>query len=244
VVAEYGAAYLHGLSLRERAVALIDIAHPNHRDWLFTAAREQGLIADRQILAPLFTGIYPEQYEKTITLPDGERALLRPVKPVDERLVQEFFYSMSDREVYYRFLHAMKAFPRKDMQRMVNVDYHREMSILALLGEFGNQEAAGLGRYVLDSGGLPEVDFAVLEKHQGQGLGRALMNFLAEIARDRGYQGIRAVIMADNQASIHILTTLGYAVEGVVNRGVIELTVDFTRPVEEPQVDLKYELPA
>jgi acyl-CoA hydrolase/RimJ/RimL family protein N-acetyltransferase len=242
IVTEYGAAYLHGLSLSERAVALIDIAHPNHRDYLLTAAREIGLISESQILAPLFTGVYPERYESKATLKDGTTVQLRPVKPTDERMVQEFFYSMSDREVYYRFLHAMKAFPRKDMQRMVNVDYHREMAIVAVTGEIGHEQVVGLGRYVLGHGDTPEVDFAVQEKSQGKGLGRAIMNALVDIAKDRGYKGISACVMPENQASLRILYSLGYAVTGVISQGVIELSAHFDQPVSEPSVNLSYEL--
>ncbi len=242
VVTEYGAAYLHGLSLNERAVALIDIAHPNHRDALLTAAREQGLISESQILAPLFTGVYPESYERMVTLRAGEQVFLRPVKPTDERMVQEFFYSMSDREVYYRFLHAIKAFPRKDMQRMVNVDYHREMAIVAVTGEIGHERIVGLGRYVLGQGDMPEVDFAVHLQFQGKGLGRAIMNALVDIAKDRGFRGICACVMPENQASLRILYSLGYAVTGVISQGVIELCVHFDQPVDEPSVNLNYEL--
>lgn len=241
VVTEYGAAYLHGLSVSERAVALIDIAHPNHRDWLLAQAQEMGIIRADTLLAPLFTGVYPEEYEKSIKLKDGSEILLRPVKPVDERMVQEFFYSMSSREVYYRFLHSIKTFPRKDMQRMVNIDYYREMSVLALAGEFGKQEVAGVGRYILDGSEYPEVDFAVKERFQGMGLGRIIMEYIADIAKDRGFKGIHAVVMSDNQASLHILTNLGYAVTGVMGQGVIEAKIHFDRPVEEASVDLKYE---
>jgi acyl-CoA hydrolase/GNAT superfamily N-acetyltransferase len=241
VVTEYGAAFLHGLSVSERAVALIDIAHPNHRDWLLAQAQEMGVIRPDTMLAPLFTGVYPEEYEKAIKLKDDTEILLRPVKPVDERMVQEFFYSMSSREVYYRFLHSIKAFPRKDMQRMVNIDYHREMSVLALAGEFGKQEVAGVGRYILGGSGYPEVDFAVKENFQGMGLGRIIMEYIAGIAKDRGFKGIHAVVMSDNQASLHILTHLGYAVTGVMGQGVIEAEIHFDQPVEEASVDLKYE---
>jgi len=241
VVTEYGAAYLHGLSIGERAVALIDIAHPNHRDWLLTQAKEMGILRADSILAPLFTGVYPEEYETTISLKDGSEVLLRPVKPVDERLLQEFFYSMSNREVYYRFLHSIKAFPRKDMQRMVNIDYHREMSVLALVGEFGKQEVAGVGRYILDGSEYPEVDFAVQEKFQGKGLGRVIMEYITGIAKDRGFGGIHAVVMSENQASLHILTHLGYAVTGLASQGVIEAKIHFDRPVTEASVEIKYE---
>ena len=241
VVTEYGAAYLHGLSISERAVALIDIAHPNHRDWLLAEVREMGVIRSDTMLAPLFTGVYPEEYEKTITLKNGTEILLRPVKPIDERMVQEFFYSMSSREVYYRFLHSIKAFPRKDMQRMVNIDYHREMSVLALAGEFSRREVAGVGRYVLDDSEYPEVDFAVKDKFQGLGLGRIIMEYIVGIARHRGFKGIHAVVMSENQASLHILTHLGYAVTGVMSQGVIEAKIHFDQPVEEASIDIKYE---
>lgn len=243
VVTEYGAAYLHGLNLRERALALIDLAHPNHRDSLLTAAREQGLISSAQIHVPLFTGIYPEEFERTVKLKDESEVFIRPVKPADERLVQEFFYGMSDREVYYRFLAGIKAFPKKDMQRMVNVDYHRQMTLLALSGEFGKQEMLGIARYVMGDDPRPEVDFAVRGDQQGKGLGRALIAQLVEIAKGRGLPGLCAVVMNENQASLHILYSAGYAVTGTVTQGVTELFLDFSRPVDEPQVDMQYERP-
>ena len=241
VVTEYGAAYVHGLSLRERAVALIDIAHPNHRDALLTAAREEGLISERQILAPLFTGVYPERYEQRARLKDGSEVFIRPVKPTDERMVQEFFYSMSDREVYYRFLHATKAFPKKDMQKMVNIDYHREMSLLALVGEFGSERMVGVARYVLGADGTPEVDFAVASEMQGKGLGRALMGVVLGVAQHRGYQVVHAYVMPENAASLNILKSMGYAVTGLVSQGVIELQLHLDQPVKEPQVEIKYD---
>lgn len=241
VVTEYGAAFIRGLSLSERAVALIDIAHPNHRDALLTAARQQGLIAEQAVLAPLFTGIYPEKYERSLTLEDGTAVQLRPVKPTDERMVQEFFYGMSGREVYYRFLHSIKAFPRKDMQKMVNIDYHRQMGVLALVGEFGNQEAAALARYILGDNGVPEVDFAVQDKYQGQGLGKRLMGYLLEIAKDRGYSKAAALVMAENAASLHILYNMGYAVTGTSESGVVELTLHLDQPVDKQTVDVRYE---
>ncbi len=242
IATEYGVAYLHGLSLSERAMALIDIAHPNHRDALLTAARELGLISQGQIQAPLFTGVYPEQYERLMTLKDGSEVLIRPVKPTDERLVQEFFYAMSDREVYYRFLHTIKAFPRKDMQRMVNVDYHREMPVVAVSGKLRQEEVAGVARYILGHDDQPEVDFAVKESFQGKGLGRAMMGTLVEIAKGRGFKGINAYVMPDNQASLRILYSLGYAVTGVVSQGVIEMTIHFDQPVDQPSVKLSYDV--
>ncbi len=241
VATEYGAVYLHGLSLRERAVALIDIAHPNHRDALLTAAREEGLISERQILAPLFTGVYPDRYEQTAQLKDGSQVFIRPVKPTDERMVQEFFYSMSDREVYYRFLHATKVFPKKDMQKMVNIDYHREMSLVALTGEFGSERMVGVARYVLGSDGTPEVDFAVAGEMQGKGLGRALMAAVLKVAKDRGHKVVAAYVMPENVASLNILKTMGYAVSGLVSQGVIEMNLHLDQPVGEPKVEMKYD---
>ncbi|MBU1275367.1 MAG: GNAT family N-acetyltransferase [Proteobacteria bacterium] len=241
VATEYGAVYLHGLSLRERAVALIDIAHPNHRDALLTAARQGGLISQRQVLAPLFTGVYPDKYERRAALKDGSEVFIRPVKPTDERMVQEFFYSMTDREVYYRFLHATKAFPRKDMQKMVNIDYHRELSLVALAGEFGSERMVGVARYVLGSDGEPEVDFAVATEMQGKGLGRALMGAVLDVARDRDYLAANAYVMPENMASLNILKSMGYAVTGLVSQGVIEMKLHLDQPVTEPKMELKYD---
>ncbi len=95
IVTEYGTAYLHGKTVRERAVALINIAHPKFRPWLMAEAKARHLVYADQIEIPMHTPSYPQDLERWIDLSDGARAFLRPLKLTDEPLLRELFYQLS-----------------------------------------------------------------------------------------------------------------------------------------------------
>ena len=74
--------------------------------------------------------------EKTITINiDGQQVLLRPARPVDERQVQEHFYNLDHQDVVRRFMHEKTAFLRKDVAEVYQIDYIRDMTIVAVIGE-------------------------------------------------------------------------------------------------------------
>ncbi len=104
VVTEYGIAYLHGKTIRERAMDLIAIAHPKFKPWLIDSAKELGLIFRDQAFIPGKRGEYPENLEIYRSSSSGLRLLLRPVKISDEPLLKEFFYSLSDESMRRRFI--------------------------------------------------------------------------------------------------------------------------------------------
>jgi acyl-CoA hydrolase len=106
VVTEYGVAYLHGKSIRERAMDLIAIAHPKFRPWLISEAKKVGYIYRDQAFIPGEKGIYPEDLESYRTTKTGFDVLFRPIKISDETLLQDFIYSLSDQSHYRRFMSA------------------------------------------------------------------------------------------------------------------------------------------
>ncbi|MCP4250166.1 MAG: acetyl-CoA hydrolase/transferase family protein, partial [bacterium] len=95
VVTEFGAAYLHGKNIRERALALIQVAHPKFQPWLLAEAKARNLVYADQIELPVSTPVYPEELERTIDLKDRSRLFLRPLKLTDEPLLREMFYKLS-----------------------------------------------------------------------------------------------------------------------------------------------------
>ena len=111
VITEYGIAYLHGKSIRERAMDLIAIAHPNFRAWLIDQARKFNLIYLR---SGLHRRRVPEHLETWKVTGKGLKILLRPVKISDEPLLKEFFYALSDESMYQRFFSARKDIPQQD----------------------------------------------------------------------------------------------------------------------------------
>ena len=231
VVTEFGIAYLHGKTIRERALALINIAHPKFRERLMEEAKELRYVYQDQILPPIYEPLYPGQWETQQVLSGELPVFFRPIKPTDERAVQEFFYSLPDQDIYYRFLSAMKVFPHRNTQSMCNIDYEHEMAIVGVSGEIGNETVLALGRYILDQKtNLAEVDFAVRAEKQRRGVGTFLLSYLCEIAGSKGISGFSAYVLASNRKMLSVFKKVGYVIHSVMEDGVYEISFSFDEP--------------
>lgn len=231
IVTEFGIAYLHGKTVRERALALINIAHPRFREQLLAEAKGIHYVYEDQILPPIYESLYPGQWETHQLFPPNETLFFRPIKPTDERALQEFFYSLPNEDVYFRFFSAMKAFPHRNIQAMCNIDYEHEMAIVAVRGEIGTEKIIGIGRYILDQKtNFAEVDFAVLSDWQGKGIGTFLCRYLCEIAKAKGVTGFLAFVLAANRAMLSVFNSLGYALHPIFDDGVFEISFRFDQP--------------
>ncbi len=231
IVTEFGIAYLHGKTIRERALALINIAHPRFREQLLAEAKSIHYVYEDQILPPIYEPLYPGQWETHQVFPPNETLFFRPIKPTDERALQEFFYSLPSEDIYYRFLSAMKAFPHRNIQAMCNIDYEHVMAIVAVTGKIGAEKVIGIGRYILDQkSNTAEVDFAVLSDWQQRGIGTFLINYLCEIAKAKGITGFLAYVLAANVGMRSVLSGVGYAVHSTLDEGVYEISFRFDEP--------------
>jgi acyl-CoA hydrolase len=212
VVTEYGAVNLHGKSLQERVLAMIEIAHPDHREWLFDAAKQARLIGGERHLGEATRGIYPIHLEETI-LRDGEEITIRPSKPVDERRIQEHYYSLDKKDVQLRFFHDKISFDRSDVETRSQIDYIKDLTLVAVVGEFGFGKVVGVGEYLLLlESNMAEVAFSISKEYQGKGLGRRFLRKLARAARDNGIAGLMAYTAPQNKAMIALFKTLPYKV--------------------------------
>ena len=231
VVTEFGIAYLHGKTIRERALSLISIAHPRFRERLIVEAKSLHYVYEDQILPPIYEPLYPGQWETYQVFPPNHKLFFRPIKPTDERALQEFFYSLPDQDIYYRFLSAMKVFPHRNTQAMCNIDYEHEMAIIAVTGEIGAERIIAMGRYILDQkSNVAEVDFAVLSEWQRKGIASFLLSFLCEIAKTKGITGFSAYVLAANRVMLNIFNSVGYAIHSKLDEGVYEISFRFDQP--------------
>lgn len=233
VVTEYGIANLHGKSIRERALALIGIAHPDFREELLKEADQLNYLKRTAALFTSPKALYPSEYEASQIFDDEVEIFFRPAKPTDERPVKEFFYSLPKDESYIRFVSIMKIFPHYDVQRMVNIDYQREMSIVALAGDRNANHVIAISRYVLDEGGLTgEIDFAVHPDYGRRGIASFLIHHLVEIARARGVRLLSAYISAGNERVFGVFQKLGYVVDSTFKDGTYEIRLHFDQPAQ------------
>jgi GNAT superfamily N-acetyltransferase len=230
VVTEFGAVNLFGKSLQERAMAMISIAHPKFRDELFFQAKKIGLLGPERTLHESIHGVYPIHLEEMIEI-DGEVVTIRPAKPVDERRIQEHFYSLDKDDVVARFFKEKRRFTQEEAEGVTRVDYVNDLTILALVGEFGFGRVVGVGEYLVDAGTHEaEVAFSVSKEFQKKGVGRLLMRKLVAAARENGILGFFAYTSAHNQGMIRLFGSLPYKTATHFEGDMVTLRCRFSEP--------------
>ena len=224
VVTEYGIAYLHGKSVRERAMSLISIAHPKFRKSLLDEAKKRSYIYPDQILVHTQTHAYPEEEEVRQVLSDGTAVTIRPIKPTDEPLLQDFFYSHSDETIYRRYFRPVRAMPHTRAQTMVNVDYHERMAFVATIGEIGLEKIIGVGRYEPEKEeGMVEVAYTVHENCSRKGLGTMLQERLEAYARGKGFKGAVGYLFEDNLGMLKTFARKGAYSGDILEDGILRV---------------------
>jgi acyl-CoA hydrolase/GNAT superfamily N-acetyltransferase len=231
VVSEYGAVNLFGKSLQERAMAMISIAHPNFRDELFFEAQKMGLLSPERTLSESLHGVYPIHLEETIDI-DGEPVTIRPAKPVDERRIQEHFYNLDKDDVVSRFFHEKTSFVHDEVKGVSLIDYIKDLTVVAVVGEFGFGRIVGIGEYLLNpASNEAEIAFSISKSYQKKGLGKILLNKLAAAARDNGIAGLMAYTSAQNRGMIKLFKILPYKVDSFFDGEMLELRCRFDQPL-------------
>jgi RimJ/RimL family protein N-acetyltransferase len=131
--------------------------------------------------------------------------------------------------IFYRFFYSIKTMDHDKMQTYVNVDYHREFSIVGLVVEEGNQKIIAEARMVKDERtAFAEVAFLIDERFQGIGIGTYLLSRLVEQAREQGLKGLTAEVLADNQPMIKVFEKSGLPLEASLGGGMYHLKLSFT----------------
>jgi len=228
VVTEYGVANLRGRTLRERAQALIDIAHPDDRAKLVEQAKEQRILYRDQIFLAECARLYPADIGGKATFKGGVEVRFRAIRPSDEEEMRRLFYRFSDEAVYYRYFSPVKAMPHSRMQEYVNVDCNKILSIVALSGPAGEEHIVGEARYAKDSTRpYADVAFVVDEDYQGLGIASHLYEMLVRLARERGMKGFTADVLASNKAMMKVFEKGELPVSARLEQGVFHLEIDF-----------------
>jgi len=229
VVTEYGIASLAGKTLRERAQALIDIAHPDDRSELIRHAKDERLLFPDQVYRSEAAISYPDYLACTHRLADGTVMKFRPIKPADEEEIKRLFYRFSDPGQYYRYFGESRVMPQTKWHEYVNIDYHATMSIVALWEGGAVPRIVAEARYQLHHDlMMADTSFIVEEAFRGKGLASFLLQILIVAARERGIEGFTADILADNKAIIRVFEKSGFPVEAVLRHGVYHLTLSFS----------------
>ena len=211
VVTECGIAYLHGKSIAERALALIEIAHPDHRHALLEKARALALIDPAYLTANV--GTYRVEDEQQLLLRDGRRALIRPSRLDDVPALQRLFHHFSRDDIYLRFFRQMRALTIQEAVRLCASEHSLDSLYVVSTGEREAEILVASGCFFGDPArGLAEVGYLVDPDWQGTGLGRALQAALIKRAQALGFRGLSAQILADNGKMLALARSSGLEV--------------------------------
>jgi acyl-CoA hydrolase/GNAT superfamily N-acetyltransferase len=231
VVTEYGAVNLFGKSFQERAMALISIAHPDFRNELLHEAKKMGLLSVDRTLKESLHGVYPIHLEETLEI-NGEPVTVRPVKPVDERRIQEHFYSLDKNDVASRFFHEKTSFLKEEVEGVSQIDYVKDLTMVAIVGEFGFGRVVGIGEYLIDPAtNVAEVAFSISKEFQKKGMGKILLKKLASAAIENHIAGLVAYTSPNNRGMIKLFNQLPYKVHTFFDGDMLTLSSKFDEPI-------------
>jgi acetyltransferase len=170
-------------------------------------ARARRTGEDRLAIRP-----YPRALEGTARLKDGRHVTLRPVKPEDGPALQAAFKRLSARSVRFRFFHRLKSLSDAWAARLTQIDYDREMAILALDPAEADDGVLGVVRMIADPDNeRAEYAIVVRDDVARRGLGEFLMRRIIDHARARGTGELVGDVMGENASMLALAAKLGFS---------------------------------
>ncbi len=204
IITEYGIAELQGKGIYQRVMELAQIAHPRFRDELIDVAKKRHYIFSDQLPPSSEDLHFLEAYKSMFLLPNGKTMEIRPLQPSDEFAYRNFFYSLREETIYFRFFYKMKLFSHAVVQKQwASVDYRKNMSLIGMVQKGGHKEIMAIGSYA-DDGDRAEVAFVVREDFQSMGVASHFLVKLEAIARENDYKGFTATVLKENAAMLKV----------------------------------------
>lgn len=156
---------------------------------------------------------YPTHLITHWQLPDGTNLAIRPIRPEDAGIEQAFVRGLSAESKYFRFMDALQELSQSMLVRFTQIDYDREMALIAVLERDGQEQELGVCRYVASADGQScEFALVVADEWQNKGIGNKLMNCLFDNARAKGIKIMEGEVLAANQPMLELVRRLGFTV--------------------------------
>ncbi len=234
VVTEYGVAYLHGKTIRERALALINVAHPDFRSELRDfVQRKHYASVDPGALRQVFDA-YPENEVRSEKF-GPDTFTVRPLRPDDTGRLRDFFYSHTLETIYHRYFTVKKELTPDEALHLCSVDFRERMAFGVFSGVHDQERIVGVARYDLDPrSNLAETAIVVGEDMRGRGIGTHLLRRLCEYAEKVGIAGVTATILAGNQTMVRIHRGLGHRIRWDASERRYDVRHRFSTSAETP----------
>lgn len=185
-------------------------------------------LSPARIKAPLHLVIsaYPNQYETEIDLPTVGRLCIRPIKPEDAPLLSNLFNSLSPQTIYFRFFTPLKSLPNSMLARFTQLDYDREIALVALQENGTEEKMLGVSR-VITASDPTRAEFAILvsDVWQGKGIGAELLKRCLLIAKERNIHEVFGVVLAENTTMLALGKKLGFDMKTASGGSEYELRI-------------------
>jgi len=205
VVTEYGIAELRRKSIYQRVMELAQIAHPKFRQHLIEEAKKRRYIFPDQLPPTSQDLLFLDAYKDDMKLANGRNIEFRPLLPSDEFESRNFYYSLQETSIYYRFFNKRKVFSRDMLQKQwADVDYKKNMTLIGLMQIGKRKQIAAIGSYAEAENDIAEVAFLVKEELHGMGIASKLLEILETIAKKNGYKSFVATVLAENKKMIKV----------------------------------------
>jgi acetyltransferase len=154
---------------------------------------------------------YPIEMVADVTLPDGTPLHVRPIRPEDAELERAFVHGLSEQTRYFRFFYQLHELTPAMLARFTQVDYDRELALVAVHESEGVRTIIGVARYIMSP--VPtEAEFAVVvsDAWHGRGVARMLMTRLIACAREAGLTRLEGTVLRDNHNMLKFTAGLGF----------------------------------
>jgi acetyltransferase len=213
------------------------IATEDRIDAILDRALEATFPASDPVAFPLGHGAFVQDNRYPVSLisrwnaPDGTPVTIRPVRPDDVQLMQEFVKALSPKTKYLRFMSGVRELSPAMIARLTRIEYVRDMALLALVGDRDSELQVGVARYVRASDGeSAEMATVVADDWQGRGLSRRLLTQLIDIARASGLKTLSADILTANEPMLALSRALGFELDDPLGDGAVtRATLRFNR---------------
>jgi len=171
----------------------------------------------------------PSRYAVTAKLLEGSTIFIRAIRPDDRERLRAHFSHLSPESIRFRFHGFKRSLSESEAISLTAIDFVDHVALVAIFGIETEQPIIGVGRYIVGTDKrhhrYAEVGFAVLDEHQGKGIGTLLLQHLALIARAQGIREFHADVLTDNERMIEVFEDSGFVVEESVDQGVEHLVL-------------------
>jgi acetyltransferase len=166
---------------------------------------------------------YPTGLVSTVQMPDGTNVVIRPIRPEDAGIEQSFVQRLSPQSKYFRFMQAVNELTPEMLARFTQLDYHRELALIAVVEQAGKEIEIGVARYAANPDGQScEFALVVADEWHHMGIGSGLMKVLMAAAKARGLLLMSGEILAENGAMLELVRALDFALHPhAVDPGIV-----------------------